>query len=218
MRRAPGLIFLVVTVLLAFLAGGFFIPRGDDSSSLLGSGVSVDDRLASLRMRVAAVERENQNLQTEVRVRQTLARHGRRLSSSETERVVASILEAHDRYGISSDVLLAVIETESGFNTRAMSNKGALGLMQLMPATGHEMARDLDIEWKGKEMLYDPAINIRLGSEYLHRMFQRFGHADNALAAYNAGPARVEVLNDAGILPRDYPGKVREGQRRYAPR
>jgi soluble lytic murein transglycosylase len=132
--------------------------------------------------------------------------------------VVASILEAHDRYGISSDVLLAVIETESGFNTRAMSNKGALGLMQLMPATGHEMARDLDIEWKGKEMLYDPAINIRLGSEYLHRMFQRFGHADNALAAYNAGPARVEDLNDAGILPRDYPGKVREGQRRYAPR
>jgi soluble lytic murein transglycosylase-like protein len=218
MRRMPGLIFLVVTVLLAFLAGALLIPRGDRSSSLLVSGVSVDDRLASLRMRVAAVERENQNLQTEVRVRQTLAKHGRRLSSAETERVVASILEARDRYGISSEVLLAVIETESGFNTRAMSNKGALGLMQLMPATGHEMARDLDIEWKGKEMLYDPAINIRLGSEYLHRMFQRFGHADNALAAYNAGPARVEDLNDAGILPRDYPGKVREGQRRYAPR
>jgi len=205
-------------VLLAFLAGIFLFPRGDDSSSLLVSGISDDDRMASLRMRIAAVEQENQNLQTEVRVRQALGRHGQRLSSAETERVVASILEAHDRYGISTDVLLAVIETESGFNTRAMSHRGALGLMQLMPATGHEMARDLDIEWKGKEMLYDPAINIRLGSEYLHRMFQRFGHADNALAAYNAGPARVEVLNDAGILPRDYPGKVREGQRRYAPR
>lgn len=218
MRRTPGLIFLVVTVLLAFLAGGYLLPRGEKSAGLLVSGVSLDDRLASLRMRLAAVERENENLQTELQVRAALAGHGQRLPAGEIERVVASILEAHDRYGISTDVLLAVIETESGFNTHAISGAGALGLMQLMPATGHEMAQDLDIEWTGDDMLYDAAINIRLGSEYLHRMFQRFGHADNALAAYNAGPSRVEGMNHAGILPRVYAGRVREGQRRYAPR
>jgi soluble lytic murein transglycosylase-like protein len=66
-------------------------------------------------------------------------------------------------------------------------------------------------------MLYDPAINIRLGSEYLYRMFRRFGHADNALAAYNAGPARVEGLNDDGVLPQIYPGRVREGLERFSP-
>ena len=218
MRRTPGLIFLVVTVLLAFLAGAYLLPQGEKSVGLLVSGVSLEDRLASLRMRLAAVERENENLQTELQVRAALAGHGQRLPAGEIERVVASILEAHDRYGISADVLLAVIETESGFNTRAISGAGALGLMQLMPATGHEMAQDLDIEWTGDDMLYDAAINIRLGSEYLHRMFQRFGHADNALAAYNAGPSRVEGMNHAGILPRVYPGRVREGQRRYAPR
>ena len=218
MRRAPGRLILVVTVLLAFLAGGFLIPRGEKSIGLLASGVSVDDRMASLRMRVAAVERENENLQTELLGRVALAGHGQRLSAGEIERVTASILEAHDRYGISADVLLAVIDTESGFDTRAVSHAGALGLMQLMPSTGQEMAGDLDIEWTGNDMLYDPAINIKLGSEYLHRMFQRFGHADNALAAYNAGPARVEGMNRAGILPRVYPGRVREGLRRFAPR
>jgi len=218
MRRTPGRLILVVTVLLAFLAGGFLVPRGQKFIGLLASGVSVDDRMASLRMRVAAVERENENLQTELRVRAALAGHGQRLSASEIERVTASILEAHARYGISADVLLAVIATESGFDTRAVSRAGALGLMQLMPATGQEMAGDLDIEWTGNDMLYDPAINIKLGSEYLHRMFQKFGHADNALAAYNAGPARVEGMNQAGILPRVYPGRVREGLRRFSPR
>jgi len=218
MRRAPGRLILAVTLLLAFLAGGFLIPRGEKSIGLLASGVSVDDRMASLRMRVAAVERENENLQTELRVRAALAGHGQRLSAGEIERVTASILEAHGRYGISADVLLAVIETESGFDTRAVSHAGALGLMQVMPSTGQEMAGELDIEWTGNDMLYDPAINIKLGSEYLHRMFQRFGHADNALAAYNAGPARVEGMNQAGILPRVYPGRVREGLRRFAPR
>jgi soluble lytic murein transglycosylase-like protein len=188
------------------------------SSGLLSRGVSVSDRLSSLRMRVAAVERENENLRTEVRVRRALAATAHRLGSEQTERVVASILEAHHRYGLTTEVLLAVIETESGFDPRAVSRAGARGLMQLMPATGQEMAGVLDIEWTGDEMLHDPEINIRLGSEYLYRMFKRFNHADNALAAYNAGPARVDGLTGSGILPRIYPGRVREGLRRYAPR
>jgi soluble lytic murein transglycosylase len=134
----------------------------------------------------------------------------------EADRIVSSVIEAHNRYGLPVDMLLAVIETESGFRTTALSKAGAMGLMQVMPETGREVATDLNIPWTGDEMLFDPVINIRLGSEYLHRMFRRFGHADNALAAYNAGPARVEGLNRAGILPVVYAGRVRQGLERYS--
>ncbi len=217
MRRATRIAILAAVSVAAFWGGAMYRDVVREDLSLLGSGVSMSDRLASLRMRNAAVERENENLRTELKVRAAIARFGRRLSLEETDRVVAGILEAHNRYGISTEVLLAVIETESGFNSRAVSAAGALGLMQLMPATGQEVAQDLNIPWTGEEMLYDPAINIRLGSEYLYRMFRRFGHTDNALAAYNAGPARVEGLNDDGILPRVYPGRVREGLERFSP-
>jgi soluble lytic murein transglycosylase-like protein len=217
MRRATRIGFLAVIVLSAFWAGNAYRRLTVDADGLLSSGVSLEDRVASLRMRVAAVERENQNLRTELRVRRALGHSGRRVANADADRIVASILEAHNRYGLSTEVLLAVIETESGFDSRAVSSKGALGLMQLMPSTGEELADQLDIPWTGEEMLYDPAINIQLGSEYLYQMFQRFGHADNALAAYNAGPRRVQVMNDIGILPREYPGRVREGLKRYAP-
>jgi soluble lytic murein transglycosylase-like protein len=217
MRRATRVGILAVFAVFVFWAGVSYHRTTLNSDGLLSSGVSMSDRVASLRMRVAAVEKENQNLRTELRVRKALARSGRVVGAAEADRIVASILEAHNRYDLSTEVLLAVIETESGFDSRAVSSKGALGLMQLMPSTGQEMADRLDIPWTGNEMLYDPAINIQLGSEYLYQMFKRFGHADNALAAYNAGPRRVEGLNEIGILPRDYPGRVRQGLKRYAP-
>jgi soluble lytic murein transglycosylase-like protein len=217
MRRATRASILAVFALAVFWGGVSFHRMSSNSDGLLSSGVSMSDLVASLRMRVAAVEKENQNLLTELRVRRALARSGSRVGSTEADRIVSSILEAHNRYDLSTEVLLAVIETESGFDSRAVSSKGALGLMQLMPSTGQEMADQLDIPWTGNEMLYDPAINIQLGSEYLYQMFKRFGHADSALAAYNAGPRRVEGLNEIGILPRDYPGRVRQGLKRYAP-
>jgi len=97
----------------------------------------------------------------------------------------------------------AVMQVESGYNPRAYSNKGAIGLMQLMPATARELA--VGDPW-------DPEQNVRGGVAYLKRMLDLFsGDLDFALAAYNAGPNAV--LEHAGIPPyaetRAYVRKIR---------
>lgn len=92
--------------------------------------------------------------------------------------------------GIDADLLHAVIAVESGYEPTARSAKGAMGLMQLMPATAAEM---------GVADPLDPQENILAGAQYLRRLWDRFGDLNLALAAYNAGPERVEAFG--GVPP-----------------
>jgi soluble lytic murein transglycosylase len=87
------------------------------------------------------------------------------------------------RQGLDRRLVQAVIQVESGYNHRARSRKGAMGLMQLMPDTAREL---------GIRDPYDPEANIRAGTLYLRRMLDHFSQdLQLALAAYNAGPAAV---------------------------
>jgi soluble lytic murein transglycosylase-like protein len=103
------------------------------------------------------------------------------------------ISEAATRNGISSSLLKAVIHVESYFNPKAVSKKGALGLMQIMP----ENLDALNINDP-----FDPWENIMGGAYYFKTMLERFsGQVDLALAAYNAGPTAVEKYNDIPPYP-----------------
>jgi soluble lytic murein transglycosylase-like protein len=105
--------------------------------------------------------------------------------------VARTIAAEARRAGFSAAFVLAVIEVESSGDVYAISPKGALGLMQLLPETGRSVARDLEIEWKGSTTLFDPVTNVRLGVAYLERLRDRYGNLSLALAAYNWGPTRV---------------------------
>lgn len=95
--------------------------------------------------------------------------------------------------GLDESLIYAVLRQESAFNPAAVSHAGAMGLMQLMPATARGVAGSLGFSRPLWSDLLDPTPNITLGSTYLAEMQDRFGgHPALAAAAYNAGPERVE--------------------------
>ncbi|MFT4798752.1 MAG: soluble lytic murein transglycosylase [Candidatus Azotimanducaceae bacterium] len=95
---------------------------------------------------------------------------------------------------------MAIARQESAFMTDAKSSAGALGLMQLMPATARQVAREQGIPLRSSNQLTDPLTNIQLGTAYLGKMFRRFNHNRIlASAAYNAGPKRVSGWLDSSL-------------------
>jgi len=98
---------------------------------------------------------------------------------------------ASGTYKLDPDLVNSVIRAESGFNVRAVSPKGAQGLMQLMPQTAYEL---------GVRNAFDPRANVEGGTRYLRELLERYDFdLIKALAAYNAGPERVEQYG--GVPP-----------------
>ncbi len=93
------------------------------------------------------------------------------------------------KHGVPEDLFLRLVQQESGWNSGAVSPKGATGLAQLMPDTASLMGVDIN----------DPKDNLHGGARYLKMMYDRFGSWKLALAAYNAGPLAVEKNN--GVPP-----------------
>ena len=102
-----------------------------------------------------------------------------------------AVNSASGRYRLDPDLVNSVIKAESGFNVRAVSPKGAQGLMQLMPGTASQL---------GVPNAFDPQANIEGGTKYLRELLERYNFdLVKALAAYNAGPQRVEQFG--GVPP-----------------
>lgn len=110
------------------------------------------------------------------------------------------ILEAAHRFAIPSHWISAVIAAESAANPQAVSRKGAMGLMQIMPDTWDQLRTEHDL---GSDS-FAPADNILAGTAYLRQMLDRYGSVALMLAAYNAGPGRVdEFLATGRVLPEE---------------
>jgi soluble lytic murein transglycosylase len=90
-------------------------------------------------------------------------------------------------------VVASLVRQESEFNPLAVSRADAIGLMQILPPTGKKLAHQVKVKGFNSSMLLDPAINLRLGSRYVRDLLDKYGgKLEYALAAYNAGPERVD--------------------------
>ena len=100
--------------------------------------------------------------------------------------------EASNLHKVDYELLQALIATESGFDANAVSPKGAMGLMQLMPDTARRFGVDGDKKISLEKKLFDPKINVKTGTRYLRLLIDMFpGRLDLALASYNAGEGAV---------------------------
>jgi soluble lytic murein transglycosylase-like protein len=105
--------------------------------------------------------------------------------------------EAATAHGVDAELMLALIAVESGFNPRAVSTKGALGLMQLMPASADRYAAAGETARPATERMLDPRTNLHTGARMLADLMRRWGRADLALAAWNAGEGHVRRHGNA---------------------
>lgn len=112
-------------------------------------------------------------------------------SSLEEKRDINSYIQkASKEYDVPYDIIHAVIETESSFKPDAVSPTGARGLMQINEITLKEINIQLKTKYTFND-LFDPEINVRLGTFYLSHLYARFGDYETVYAAYNAGPTAV---------------------------
>ncbi|MDR3292510.1 MAG: lytic transglycosylase domain-containing protein [Clostridiales bacterium] len=116
------------------------------------------------------------------------------------------VFSSADEYAVERGAVFAVIKCESRFKQDALSHKGAIGLMQIMPSTGAYLyGKVYDGEQFADRMLYTPKINIRLGTYYLRYLTDRFQDIYWAAAAYNAGEGTVAQWIGEGLSLEDIP-------------
>jgi len=98
-----------------------------------------------------------------------------------------------DEFGVDRSLIFAVINAESRFNDTALSRVGASGLMQIMEATAYDIAARAGLSDFSYTQIFDPDINIRLGTYYLSRLLEQFDSVEAAISAYNAGLGNVRT-------------------------
>lgn len=145
-------------------------------------------------------------LREEIDIFRFILRFSSVISTSDAMKLAKLIREESENYGLNPFLILAMIQIESEFSPRAVSPKGAMGLMQIMPETAEFIAGELGVSIDGIKSLYNPFINVRLGVYYLSMLINRFKSVEWALHAYNAGPS---FINSAS-LEREIPAYVRK--------
>ncbi|MGH7889398.1 MAG: lytic transglycosylase domain-containing protein, partial [Thermodesulfobacteriota bacterium] len=126
---------------------------------------------------------------------------------TEAQKLAKLIRKECDNYDLDPFLILAIIQVESRFDPIAVSNRGAIGLMQVMPGTADFIAEELGVSINSGKSLYDPLINVKLGIYYFSILLERFETTHDALVAYNVGPTR---FSNTKSLQKRTPSYVRK--------
>ncbi len=166
--------FLTKTLLFLFIFSlSFYFSESFD-----------DSPYSQLQRRQKAIEEITTVLETQ----------GTVLKNTKLEDLATVIYEEATRYDHDPKFILALIAIESSFKNQSVSERGAKGLMQLMPYVAEGMAQELGMEWTGDHNLFDPVINVKLGIYYLTTLTNDFKNPGLALTAYNYGPSYIRSL------------------------
>ncbi len=189
-RMMMAIIFLLVFIL--FQGSRFF---SDDVLSSDPTGKSARlNALIQEQQKLSALDAERRA--TVNKIMMIISRYNRTMSDEQKELIANEIYLMSRKYpNLNVDFICATITHESAktWDPTITSPVGAMGLMQIMPATGAFLAVQEGIEWTtASKVLYDPILNIRLGCRYLSELVEMY-QIDGGLAAYNAGPKRAEL-------------------------
>ncbi|WP_434390114.1 transglycosylase SLT domain-containing protein [Melittangium boletus] len=206
---------VVVVGLGSTMAQAFqpYIPGGKSAEmrELRAKLAEQEDKLARMEREAELyAEAELLGIASAVQASQLPDRQQRRLA-------MAIVREARAN-GLDPLLVVAVIRTESSFNNYAVSQVGAMGLMQVMPDTGTYLADKAGFKLQRSTNLFDSELNVELGTAYLANLISRFGTPERALVAYNAGPTLArKILGQTDVRERfmaGYPAKVMREFRR----
>ena len=136
----------------------------------------------------------NHRKETIQEILSVLERHRTGLASVTKEELAEVIYEEAIRYNHDPRFIMALIFAESEFWNWAVSEKGAKGLMQIMPYVAQSIAQEMGIEWMGDKTLFNPFLNIRMGIYSLSQLILDFRDLRLAMTAYNYGPTYVKSL------------------------
>jgi hypothetical protein len=208
--RKPGLRGLAgATVAVGVFAGALVLP-----SRLLGEGRRTIEASEHVPVACAAPRCEPGPAGLVDRVDGELLARIPQLDAFERRLLARTIVGEAEAARIDPLLVLALIEVESSFDPEALSERGAMGLMQLR---GPTLRRELERAGLEPNFPNDPVTNVQAGVRYLRRLLDAFGHPDVALMAYNAGPNRIlGYLRDGEIPDRFhvYPRRVKAELRR----
>jgi soluble lytic murein transglycosylase-like protein len=173
-RREPGSVHAAVSLL-----GGIVL------AAVLSYPTAVES-VGPAAPRVRAIE-----IASVATIFDALSKCGGTMKETERWRVASAIHQESRRYGYDPLFVAAMIEVESRCTPSARGIHGAIGLIQIRPATARAVAAETGIPWRGDATLRDGVSNVRIGMRYLWNLENQFADPHIAVAAYNLGPTRV---------------------------
>lgn len=111
-------------------------------------------------------------------------------------RLSGAIVTQCEKFNIDPNLVFAIIRVESSFRPQAVSERGAVGLMQLLPSTAEYVSDLYGYRYKDEKSLLDPVTNVKIGIAYFSYLHSNLGHLNYALWAYNYGPTSHQVIAD----------------------
>jgi len=135
-------------------------------------------------------------------------------NQEEATRLGDVIFSESKKYGYDPMFIMAIIKTESSFRKGQVSSAGAVGLMQVIPYVGADVASRAGVDWSGSSTLVEPESNIKLGARLLFEQILKFGDVKKALVSYNMGETALrDLMRQNKPLPKRYLKTVEENYR-----